>query len=169
MSSLPPKRLLVDQLVAQLQHEAGTLEAAARAAHEAATHEESRAEDHHDTRGLEASYLAGAQAQRAAELAALISVYRQMPLKDFGPSDPIAPGALVTVEMAAEGGRPARKSHYLVVPRGGGVTLKQGALSVLVIAPQSPFGEALVGRKQGEGFEVETREGSREYEVAEVR
>ena len=65
-ATLKDKQAIIDRLVEKLQSEAEALVRAAQAAHEAATHEESRAEDHHDTRGLEASYLAGAQAQRAA-------------------------------------------------------------------------------------------------------
>ncbi len=155
------KREILNLLIEKLQLEVSGLLAAARAAHEAATHEESRAEDSHDTRGLEASYLAGAQAQRAAELGALISAYRLMPLKDFGPKDAIAPGALVELASLESG----RKAHYFVVPRGGGAAVQSQGKSIQIIAPQSPLGEALVGRRQGE---VEAQGAVREYEVVGV-
>lgn len=159
------KREILNRIVEKLQLEVTGLLAAAHAAHEAATHEESRAEDSHDTRGLEASYLAGAQAQRAADLSALISVYRLMPLKEFGPSDAIAPGALV--ELMSQGN--GRKAHYFVVPRGGGAAVQAQGLAIQVIAPQSPLGEALIGRRAGEEFEVETQGVVREYEVVSVQ
>lgn len=159
------KRAIVDLLIEKLQAEADALVRAAQAAHEAATHEESRAEDQHDTRGLEASYLAGAQANRAAELQALISTYRMMPLKDFGARDPIAPGALVELMQEETG----RKSRCLLVPRGGGAILTIEGAAIQVIAPQSPMGEALLGRRQGELIEVEAQGAVREYEVVSVR
>jgi transcription elongation GreA/GreB family factor len=159
------KRALLDQLISKLQAEADAIGTAAKASHEAATHEESRAEDQHDTRGLEASYLAGAQAQRAAELLALISTYRMLPLRELGPSDLIVPGALIELEQEETG----RKSRYFLVPRGGGATLSHQGGSIQVIAPQSPLGEALMGRKQGEDFEVETQGTVREYRVVSVR
>src|SRR5581483_11142644 len=58
------KRRLVETVQQHLAEELATLMQAAKAAHEAATHEESKAEDQHDTRGLEASYLAGSGAAR---------------------------------------------------------------------------------------------------------
>lgn len=159
------KREILNLIVEKLQLEVAGLLAAARAAHEAATHEESRAEDSHDTRGLEASYLAGAQAQRAGDISALISVYRLMTLKAFGPGDAIAPGALV--ELMSQGN--GRKAHYFVVPRGGGSAVQARGLAIQVIAPQSPLGEALIGRRAGEELEVETQGVVREYEVVSVQ
>ena len=159
------KRSLLDQLIAKLQHEADTLISAAKAAHEAATHEESRSEDKHDTRGLEASYLAGAQADRAAQLQTLISAYRMMALKDFDAGDPVAPGALVElVQLETE-----RRSRYLVVERGGGATLSMDGQTVQVIGPQSPLGEAMMGRRVDEEFEVEAQGGVREYKVQSIQ
>lgn len=165
-ANLTDKRAIVDRLVEKLQAEVETLMRAAQAAHEAATHEESRAEDHHDTRGLEASYLAGAQAQRAAELQALISAYRLMPLKVFGPRDAIEPGALVELEQQDTG----RKSRYFVVARGGGATVQHAGAPIQIIASQSPLGEAVIGRRSGEEIEIETQNAAvREYLVVSVR
>ena len=53
------KSKILAAILEKLQSEIDALVRAAKSAHEAATHEESRAEDHHDTRGLEASYSAG--------------------------------------------------------------------------------------------------------------
>src|SRR4051812_31376659 len=93
------KRRLVETIQTHLAEELATLMQAAKAAHEAATHEESRAEDAHDTRGLEASYLAGAQAQRAAELQSQLMMWKFLPLRDFGgPDDVACPAALVELE-----------------------------------------------------------------------
>ena len=62
------KGKLVEALVAQLQKDLEVLNQAAVATYQGAIHADSRAEDQYDTRGLEASYLAGAQAKRVAEL-----------------------------------------------------------------------------------------------------
>src|SRR4051812_33259314 len=110
------KTVIRSLLMEKLQAEADGLAQAAKAAHAAATHEESRAEDQHDTRGIEASYLAGAQAQRATDLQALVSTYRQLSVAELGLNDLISPGALVELQIML----PARKSWYFVVPRGGG-------------------------------------------------
>src|SRR4051812_31278987 len=57
------KEELVKAIIAKLNHNLGILERAARAAHAEATHESSKAENKYDTRGLEASYLAGGQSR----------------------------------------------------------------------------------------------------------
>ena len=58
------KSSLVDHIKKQLTEDFEILKAAALATYEDATHEESKPENEYDTRGLEASYLAGAQGKR---------------------------------------------------------------------------------------------------------
>ena len=94
---------------------------AARQAREAATHEESKPENDKDTRALEASYLAGAQAARARELEGAIKAVKGMPLLDFGEGKTIQSSAIVTLED--EDG--ARTTLFLA-PFGGGIRLTVG-------------------------------------------
>lgn len=157
------KKLLLAALITRLQEEFSAVQASAAAACEAATHEESKAEDQHDTRGLEASYLAGAQAGRAADLQRLISAFRQTDLPDFGPQDPIAPGAIVELEQGK------LKTFCLVVPQGGGLSVPFEGKTLQVVTPQSPLGEELIGRRTGAEFEVEARGGTRQYRILSVR
>ena len=89
------KQKLVDIFIEQLEHDLIALKEAARATYEAATHEESKPENEYDTRGLEASYLAGAQAKRAGEIDEVLSLFRHLEFKSFGPQTPIAATALV--------------------------------------------------------------------------
>src|SRR4051812_18493840 len=77
-TSMNRKQELIQIIMAQLNSELELITQSAKAAHEAATHEESRAEDSHDTRGLEASYLAGAQMARAEALKKTIASYQFM-------------------------------------------------------------------------------------------
>jgi len=62
------KRQLLKRILAALTQSLSVLEKAARASHEEATHESSRAESKYDTRGLEAAYLAGGQARQTKEI-----------------------------------------------------------------------------------------------------
>src|SRR3954466_5889588 len=109
------KRRLVETIKTHLAEELATLMQAAKAAHEAATNDESKAEDAHDTRGLEASYLAGAQAQRAAELQAQITMGKFLPLREYGPEDVACPAALVELEHGQT------RAFYFIAPQGGGL------------------------------------------------
>jgi transcription elongation GreA/GreB family factor len=161
------KRRLVDTIQTHLAEELATLVQAAKAAHEAATHDESRAEDQHDTRGLEASYLAGAQAQRAAELQGLLLMWKYLPIREFGPEDVACPAALVELEL--EHGAKKTRAFYFIAPQGGGLITRIDGQAVQVITPNSPIGEALMGKKEGDTVEVETRGATRSYRVISIR
>lgn len=156
------KRELLEAIVAELSRELDALTAAAKAAREAATHEESKPEDQYDTRGLEASYLAGAQAERAAQIQKMISQFRLMSPEEAPAGAPIALGSLV--ELVFSG----RKSLYFLASQGGGVSVQVGGRTIQVLTPQAPLGEALLGRRSGDSVEVEVQGSEREYLIASV-
>ncbi|MFS8069704.1 MAG: transcription elongation factor GreAB, partial [Byssovorax sp.] len=93
------KRALIQELIAVARSEMAVLDRAARAAREAATHEESRPENDKDTRAIEASYLAGAQADRIRDIERVINGLEFLPLRPFAATDPIASAALVEVDV----------------------------------------------------------------------
>ena len=109
-----------------------------------ATHESSKAENKYDTRGLEASYLARGQSKQAAELEAAIAEFEKLPVKKFGADEPIGLGALVELENGGE------NSFYFIGPRAGGTEMLHDKKEILVITPQSPLGEQLMGKKSGD-------------------
>ncbi|MCM2278646.1 MAG: GreA/GreB family elongation factor [Oligoflexia bacterium] len=156
------KQRLIEAIVAKLEAELAVLERAVSAAREAATHEESKAEDPHDTRGLEASYLAGAQAARALELRQLIGMYKFLPLRTFRSDDPIGEGALVLLGFGG------RKTYYFLAGQGGGLSVSIEGHTVQVITPKAPLGEALQGKRAGESCELEAQGNSREHEILSV-
>jgi transcription elongation GreA/GreB family factor len=156
------KQELMNRIIDKLNQELSAITLSAEAAHAAATHEESRAEDKHDTRGLEASYLADAQARRAAELKRLIAGYKFLPLRHFGNKDAIAPGALVELDLNA------KRSFYFLVHQGGGISVQLGGKTIQVIAILAPLGNALVGKKVGDDVEIESDHLAREYEIISV-
>jgi hypothetical protein len=68
MAKRVDKTQIVAAIRAELERELAVIAKAAEDAQRAATHEESKPENEYDTRGLERSYLARGQAQRAAEI-----------------------------------------------------------------------------------------------------
>ncbi len=156
------KRALLDTFAAQIAADLEVLKSAALAAHEAATHAESKAEDQYDTRGLEASYLAGAQSKRVLELEELLLLFRHVDLKRFAGKDSIASTALI--ELSSEGAH----SHYLLMPSGGGRHVEFAGKRIHVITPQSPLGETLLGKRAGDEIEVEIQRKLRDYEIVSV-
>ena len=157
------KRRIIQDIQAGLTEELRCLVEAAQAAYEAATHEESRQEDSHDTRSIEASYLAGAQATRAAELNRLITLFRFFPVRDLEAGAVACAGALV--QLSCNG----TLAFYFVVPQGGGLVTRVDGEAVQVITPLSPIGDALMGKKVGETVDVETRSGDRQYKVISIQ
>ncbi|MBV2167806.1 MAG: GreA/GreB family elongation factor [Bdellovibrio sp.] len=156
------KTKLIETIRTQLEKDMAVLKEAALATYEAATHEESKPENEYDTRGLEASYLAGAQAKRIAEIEELLVIYKHLDVKNFGPNDKINSTALVEVEHNG------KHSFFFIMAKGGGLSVLLEGRSVQVITPNSPLGEALQDLRQGDIAVVETGEQVREYEVIHV-
>lgn len=140
------KQALVKKIIAALTEELERFAKAARASHAEATDPQSKAEHKYDTRGLEAAYLAGGQARKVAEVEESIELFQKLKLTDFTADTAIDYGALVQVEM--RGGT----SWYFVAPRAGGVEVIHDKEEVTVITPQSPLGEQLFEKKQGDKF-----------------
>ena len=156
------KAKLIEKILAHLAEEMELYFKVARASHEEATHEQSKAENKYDTRGLEASYLAGGQARQAAETKATVDVFRNLVPKKFGPKDPIDLTALVEVQMGTE------TSHYFIAPRGGGIEVKIGKKEIFVLSPQSPLGQHLIGRLAGAKFKFGEGRNAQQCVVASV-
>jgi transcription elongation GreA/GreB family factor len=156
------KKQILKAIIEKLEAELLVLMDAAQRAHEAATHEESAAEDPHDTRGIEASYLAGAQAGRVDDLKLKIENFRRTSLPSFGPKDAVDVGAMVELESKG------KKTVAFLLAQGGGTTLELEGKSIQVVNPESPLGEALLGSKKGDEVEVEGKNGSRKYKVVSV-
>jgi transcription elongation GreA/GreB family factor len=138
------KRILIKKVIAKLTEELQVYFRAAQFSRAEATHESSKAESKYDTRGLEASYLARGQSKQAAEIEAAIAEFEKLPVKKFGAEDAIAIGALVELENGGE------NFFYFIGPRAGGTEVLHDKKEILVITPQSPLGEQLLGKKSGD-------------------
>lgn len=156
------KRALIRKIITQLTSDLETYVRAARASHYEATHEQSKAENKYDTRGLEASYLAGGQSRQAAELEASIAAFEKLDGRAWAPGQPIELGALVELEGAGE------RTLYLIGPRAGGTEVTHQKREVLVITLQSPLGEQLRGRQQGDVLQLTLGGARNQFRVTAV-
>jgi transcription elongation GreA/GreB family factor len=138
------KSAIIKKIVARLTEELQVYFRAAQFSRAEATHESSKAESKYDTRGLEASYLARGQSRQAAEIEAAIAEFEKLPVKKFAADDPIGIGALVELENGGE------NFFYFIGPRAGGTEVLHDKKEILVITPQSPLGEQLMGKKSGD-------------------
>jgi transcription elongation GreA/GreB family factor len=156
------KAYLIKQIIASLTESVGVLEKAARASHEEATHESSKAESKYDTRGLEAAYLAGGQARQAKEILDSIKAYEALTTRAFAPGEPIALTALVELDVDGT------TSTYFIGPRSGGLEIKPRREEIMVITPQSLLGQNLMGKKAGERWAAKLGGSAVRYHIVSV-
>ncbi len=156
------KKALITRIMKDLDGRLDVLYQSARAAYEGATHDESKAEDKYDTRGLEASYLAGAQAKRTEELEEAIARYRNLAPRSFSTSDPVALTALVLLEVNGV------ESLYFIGPEAGGTRLIQGGETITVITPKAPLGKKLIGNMADDEFNLTIGGIKRSYTIVSV-
>jgi transcription elongation GreA/GreB family factor len=156
------KTVLLKKIVSALGESLEVLERAARASHNEATHESSRAESKYDTRGLEAAYLAGGQARQAKEIIDSMKLYQSLATRNFVAGDLIDLTAVVKLETD---GAP---SMYFIGPKSGGVEINHDDEEITVITPQSPLGQNLVGKKVGQGWSAKIGSSTVKYRIAKV-
>ena len=136
---------------------------AAKNTYDIATHEDNKAENKYDTRGLEASYLAGAKAQRVGEMKDVLLIFETVKMRAFTEADPIATTALVEVLLND------KTSFVLIMPKGGGQSTTYEGQTIQVITPESPLGHTLIGRSVGDLVTFEAGSKTREYEIISLR
>ena len=153
------KDLLLKELISRASVELEKLEEAAKSNRDFATDQEFKAESKYDTRALEASYLASAEAKRVEELKLEIQILQEVDLNASKKLQEVSIGALV--ELAYN----KQNRKYFLIPTAGGTILNVNGEAVVVVSVFSPIGDALMGLKKGDHFEVETPKENREYEV----
>lgn len=134
------KKDLVTAILDQLQRELTETKKAAQAAHSGATHEDAVAKSKYDTHGLELSYLAGSQYERAEKMATDLYNLRSMNITLFNQDDRVAVGTIV--ELAHPG---ASSDLYFLCPYGAGLTVSWLDFQIKVVSQSSPLGCDLMG------------------------
>lgn len=153
------KAYLLNELINRAKSELEQIEKAASAHREYATDQEFKSEGKYDTRALEASYLAGAEAKRVEELKLEVQILEDVDPNQSKNLGEISIGALVELEHQNQ------RRFYFLIPTAGGTILNFNNTPVVVVSVFSPIGDALMGLKAGENFEVETPKETRHYRV----
>lgn len=136
---------------------------AANSAHEAATNEESKAENKYDTRGVEASYLAQGQSRRVAELETAISAYESLQFPLFDENSKIRLTAYVTLLDSDDNNR-----CVFVGPGGGGLVLTLPDSECTVVTPMAPLGKALISKTIGDEIVIKAGDRTTIYEILSI-
>ncbi len=156
------KEALRDQIIARLKADHALQLQAAKTAHAAATHDENIPDNKYATLGLEASYVAQGQANRAQEILQVIQVFRQLILQDFSAESAIRLTAVIQLED-----QEGRVRLVFLGPAAGGLLLNFDGVEIMIITPASPLGRELIGKQCGDMIELEG-DIVREYEIISI-
>lgn len=136
------KQKLVVKIIEKLQQELDNAVFAAETARTDATDDQSVAETQYDTLGIEASYLAHGQSERAEKLKQQINQYKKLKPVNFSSDDEINIGCLVKLSSQKH------NSLYFIGPSAGGIKVFIAEQDVIVITPQAPIAQQLIGKFQ---------------------
>jgi transcription elongation GreA/GreB family factor len=153
------KKLIVSQLIQQLEIDLEALEIAAHSTKEYVTDGDVKSEGKYDTRAIEASYLAGAQEKRVEEIKLDIQMLKDLELH---PTTAAQLGSLVKIKFNNE------ERMYFISSTGGGSLVNINGTAILVISVFSPIGSEVLNLSQSDSFEVETPAGIRHYQITAV-
>lgn len=157
------KKAILDLIVDTLQRDLCALQEAVQLAHDSATHAESKAENKYDTRGLEASYLAHGQAQRAEQIATALAHYKSLVGSVHDCEQGVALDSLVQLMDDAGAVR-----WVWLGAEAGGLTLSYDGHLVRVVTPQAPLGKAMLGKQPGDEVALDIQGVLHEYEIVRL-
>jgi len=149
--------LIIDQLRADLI----VCEQAVAIACDTATHKDAQGSSRYETMGLEASYLAQGQGVRLLEVERALAWFSQQKLTE--PDGIIRLCSLVS--LLDEHGN---EQFLWIAADAGGMKIECGEHSITVITSKSPLGKALIGKQQGDSFELSIAGKQRCYEIGDV-
>ena len=138
------KQHIVQQLTEHIEAQLKTMTEAAKASHDASTGEEAKAESKYDTRGLEASYLAEAQAEQCRKLEHSLRIFKSLEYDNLPAGSAIEPSALVETELNGT------IAYYLLTPCAGGITIEHEGFDLTTLSPEAPLYQSLLGHQIGE-------------------
>lgn len=157
------KQAIVQQVIERLGLELQAAEQAARVAHETATHEENIAENKYDTLGLEAAYLAAGQARRVEEISQRLRVWRQLQVRPYGDAQGIRLTSLVLLADDND-----QQQWLFLGPEGAAIKVQIEQQVILVLSPDAPLGQRLLGRHISDEIELTVAGRSQHHEIIEA-
>ena len=146
------KKHLIELIINSLQHDLAKATMAAKEAHAAATNDQSVAETQYDTLAIEAGYLAEGQSRRIIEIKSSIKIFKNM-LTTLTLSESNSMVANIGCLIQLAGDEPLAHWFFLA-PSAGGLRIPLEQQHITLITPQSPMGEALIGKEEGEDIDI---------------
>ncbi|MGB0992267.1 MAG: hypothetical protein ACPG32_07330 [Akkermansiaceae bacterium] len=142
---------ILSRIADRLKEQLATLTKAAKETHDASTGDESKSEGKYDTRGLEASYLAEAQAEQSSHTAAALRA-----IETFTP-EPHADGAPITLGSLVETESDGAIEHFYLLPSAGGIVITHQGDEITTLSPESPLYQEMIDQAPGTLMETSDR------------
>lgn len=140
------KQKLLKLVIKEVELRYEALAKSALVAKDAATNEESKAENKYDTRGLEASYLAGAQAGRTEKLKESLFYLNKITADELSAKKESI-NLLSLVKLTDEEGV---DKNLFIIPVQGGIKINFDNILVQTITLSSPIGMAIINKSLGD-------------------
>lgn len=151
------KSTLLQEVIDALEKDFDSLSRSAVDTHSASTGDEAKQEGKYDTRSLENSYLAEAQAAKLDTLRHQIGLLGSLTLPDEDETAVL--GSLITLTPEDD-----EDLLFFLLPAGGGCQLTQEGTNITVISPSSAIGAQVINRPIGTFLEVNAQE----YYLSEI-
>lgn len=157
------KRTLLNKVINNLTDELAALEKASYDARRASVNAPSKMESRYDSMKFEQDMLSRNFSLKAGELKKGIEKLKKFNLPV---SEKVSLGSLVEIENIGEN----RAEFYFILDFGYGITIESGNFkNVRVISPDSPIGQILIDKSQGDICKINIPNGSvREFIIKSV-
>jgi len=133
------KTQLRDQVINQLEIDLAGLKKAAAETRSVSSGDENKQEGKYDTRSIEASYLAEAQADQAKQIEEAIFKLNNLLLSEE--PDTAILGSIVILSDEED-----VDHQFFILPAGGGIILEYEGIPLTVITPESPIGDTILNK-----------------------
>ncbi len=157
------KKNIHQKFIEKLTSELTAITAAAKESFATATSEEHQAKNRHDTFKLESSFLARGQAKRVEDLTNALENLHMLPLRKLPSKSPVQLGALVRL---IAGDNTTRTLFFCSTA--GGESITAGSEEITIVTPQSPIGQAILGKITGDKIDVKIGFTTNTYTVKSV-
>lgn len=156
------KQQVLSLIIQQLEVDISVSERAVEVARDTATHKDCLGSSKYETMGTEASYLAQGQGVRLLELERAFAYFKQIKPQVCSLAELTA---LVTLEDD-EG----QQMVFLLAADAGGLKVEyNNNTSITIITPQAPLGKKLIGKHEGDSFELNIAGTLIAYEITNIQ
>ncbi len=157
------KRALLNLVIDEVKLRYDALAKSALDAKDAATNEESKAENKYDTRGLEASYLAGAQAERSEKMKESLFYLQKITDEELGEKDKAV--LLSLVKLEDEDGE---VKNLFILPVQGGIKINLNSNIIQTITLSSPIGKIIYNKNIQDEVVLKQGDTKKYFEIIEI-